>query len=448
MMPDKNTVTKTLVQHSCVLTKEKVSFLKGIAQDYSKVKNYVYRRYSGIHNVNRLTPVYTVLNEMRACGLRQQLDLPVVYYELAVADAVTDIKSNWSIVKNKIIDLINANENLTHDDRVYICTVFKMNGVFSAVLNGEDYEMPNNSKDLEINVKKCNNLIRRLVRKYISVPKTENMDSFKVSPNGYKYKDGGIYLVSRTPRQRVFLPLKDNRISDRQILITLKGQQAFLTVPVETRIKQHDDYTNTVYIYIGNRDMITLSNGNIYGADLESIVYTETVRLDLKNRERAALVRNYEKQAADGKNDKAANIERNNLGRKKYDSMKARRRAKTQDFINTEINRMLQTEKPSHIVVTKLVQKNRTKSYSRTANLKMSRSFSAYVRQRLAFKCQVNSITLTEINSKGTGSVCCVCGGQGKRRKDKFICEVCGNETTIALNSAKNIEKKFNQKND
>ncbi len=445
-MPDKNTVTKTIVQHSYALTEEKVSFLKGIAQDYSKVKNYVYRRYSGIRNVNRLTPVYTVLNEMRVCGLRQQLDFPVVYYELAVADAVTDIKSNWSIVKNKIIDLINANENLTHDDRVYICTVFKMNGVFSAVLNGEDYEMPNNSKDLEINVKKCNNLIRRLVRKYISVPKTENTDSFKVSPNGYKYKDGGIYLVSRMPRQRVFLPLKDNRISDRQILITLKGQQAFLTVPVETRIKQHDDYTNTVYIYIGNRDMITLSNGNIYGADLESIVYTETVRLDLKNRERAALVRNYEKQAADGKNDKAANIERNNLGRKKYDSMKARRRAKTQDFINTEINRMLQTEKPSHIVVTKPVQKNRTKSYSRTANLKMSRSFSAYVRQRLAFKCQVNSITLTEINSKGTGSVCCVCGGQGKRLKDKFTCEVCGNETTIALNSAKNIEKKFNQK--
>ena len=132
-MPDKNTVTKTIVQHSYALTEEKVSFLKGIAQDYSKVKNYVYRRYSGIRNVNRLTPVYTVLNEMRVCDLRQQLDLPVVYYELAVADAVTDIKSNWSIVKNKIIDLINTNENLTHDDRVYICTVFKMNGVFSTV---------------------------------------------------------------------------------------------------------------------------------------------------------------------------------------------------------------------------------------------------------------------------------------------------------------------------
>lgn len=71
-----------------------MEFLKGIALDYCKVKNYIYKRYSGIKNLNRLTPVYSILNEMRYCGLREQLNLPVVYYELAIADAIADIKED------------------------------------------------------------------------------------------------------------------------------------------------------------------------------------------------------------------------------------------------------------------------------------------------------------------------------------------------------------------
>ena len=91
-MSSGNTITKTIWQYSETLPEETMEFLKGIASDYCKVRNYVYKRYSGIKNVGRLTPVYSILNEMRYCGLREQLNLPVVYYELAIADAVTDIK--------------------------------------------------------------------------------------------------------------------------------------------------------------------------------------------------------------------------------------------------------------------------------------------------------------------------------------------------------------------
>ena len=50
-----------------------------------------------IANVNRLTPVYSILNEMRCCGLRQQLNMPAVYYELAISEAVGDIKGVWGM---------------------------------------------------------------------------------------------------------------------------------------------------------------------------------------------------------------------------------------------------------------------------------------------------------------------------------------------------------------
>ena len=76
----------------------------------------------------------------------------------------------------------------------------------------------------------------------------------------------------------------------------------------------------------------------------------------------------------------------------------------------------------------------------------MTRNFHGYIRERLAYKCMVNSIELLEINSKGTGKNCCECGAEGKRKGSAFICENCGLETTIALNAAKNIHQKYSGK--
>ena len=71
-------ITKTTAFYSKALPEETMEFLRGLAQDYAKVKNYVYRRYSGIGSAGRLTPIYGILNEMRYCGLRQQLNLPAL----------------------------------------------------------------------------------------------------------------------------------------------------------------------------------------------------------------------------------------------------------------------------------------------------------------------------------------------------------------------------------
>lgn len=437
------TLTKTITQHTKTLDGETLSFLYGIAEDYAKVRNAVYQRYSGIRHVNRLTPVYDILTEMRSCGLREQLNLPVVYYELAVADAVSDIKTRWAVLKKKINGLVTENANLNADEKMYIRTVLKINSTFSAVLNGKHYELPDNAKNLGLDVDRLNNRIRRMVRKYLTEPKTEDTQLFRVSPNGYRYKDGGIYLVSRVPRHRVFVPLKNNEQYDRQILFMLEGNGATLHIPVETRVKRHEDYTNTIFMHIGNRVMFTLSDGAVYGEALEQMVFSETLRLDRKNQERGKLRREAEGYRTGGFPDKAEAIESNNLGRQKYDGRKARERANTIRYINTEINRMLREEKPARIVIPSRVLRNRTKVYSRTANLKMARNFQGFIRERLAFKCRLNSVEIVEVNSKGTGSLCADCGAEGKCWKDEFVCGHCGNRTTIALNAAKNVEKKY-----
>ena len=437
------TVTKTVWQYSQPLPEETMAFLRGIAVDCCKVKNHVYEKYSGVKNVNNLTPVYNILNEMRHCGLREQLDLPAVYYELAVADAVTNIKCSWGTVRNRIGECITANENLSNDDRLYLRTVLKMNGVYAAVLNHQDYEMPRNAVGLDIDVKRLNNLLCRLTRRYLTQPRTDCTDSFRISPNGYSYRDGAMRIVCRVPRKRISIPLKDGRTFDRQLQVQIREKDIVLAVPVETKVKRHQDYTNTIYVYIGSRDMFTLSNEHIYGEALEALTDPETERLAAKNRERRRMYTAYVQNTEEGALEKAGNIKANNLGKIKYSRQKEKERVRTTTFINSEINRMIRVEKPARVVITRPVTRNKTKIYAKTANRKRTRNFNSYIRERLAYKCRIHSIELAEISSSCTGTVCSFCGAEGRRQGKMFACESCGSETTIALNSARNIQQKY-----
>lgn len=420
-----------------------MTFLKGIAADYCKVKNYVYGKYSGVKNLNNLTPVYNILNEMRRCGLREQLNLPVVYYELAIADAVTNIKCSWGTVRNKVSECITANENLSDGDKLYLKTVLKMNGVYAAILNHQEYEMPRNAAGLDINVKRLNNLLCRLTRRYLTQPRTDCTDSFRISPNGYSYKDGAIRIVCRVPRKRIPIPLRDSRTFDRQLQVQIRQNDVVLAVPVETKVRKHQDYTSTIYIYIGSRDMFTLSNEHIYGESLDELTNPETERLAKKNRERRKMYTTYMQSTENGDVRKAANIETNNLGKCKYDRLKEKEKTRTTIFINSEINKMIRIEKPAKVVITKPVTKNKTKLYSKSANRKLARNFNSYIRERLAYKCRIHSIELVEISSSRTASICSECGAEGKRHGKEFVCEKCGLHTTIALNSARNIQQKY-----
>lgn len=443
-MPSDSTITKTVWQYSETLPEETMAFLKEIASDYSKVKNYTYKRYSGIKSLGRLTPVFDIMSEVRHSGIRTQLGLPSAYFDPAIVEAVADIKKMWGMLKNRIGTLITANEHLSDADRIYLRTVLKLDKIYAAVLCREEYEMPKRAQGLDIDVDHLNNLLRRLTRKYLTKPETDGGDCFSIAPSGYAYRDGAIYIVSRTAGQRMPIPLKDNQICDRQIRICMKDDFAALALPVEAKIKKHKDYDGTIYIHIGYQDMFTLSNGTVYGQSLGAMTSSETQRLMQKNKERAKMRAVYQSSMMSGEQKQAERIAANNLGTQKYDRRKEKERAKTQVLINTEINRMLATEKPGRIVITKPVTVGKTKLASKSANRNMTRSFYGYVRERLSYKCRIQSIEIVEINSKGTGSICSCCKAEGKRQLDGFWCPSCGYQASIALNGARNIENKYN----
>lgn len=440
-----STLTKIVWQYTKALPVETMDFLRGIAEDYGKVKEYTYKRYSGIKSLGRLTPVYEIMGEIRHSGIRTELNLPSTYFDPAIVDAVADIKGMWGMLKNKLGLLITKNENLSDADRIYLRTVLKIDKVYAAILNHKPYEMPKKAEGLDIDTEHLNRYLCRITRKYLVKPVVSSTDYFCITPMGYAYRDGAICIASRVQGQRMVIPLKDDHTSSRQIRVCIKENYAALAIPVEMKIKKHNDYNSTIYVHIGYKDMFTLSNGNIYGKSMDTVLSPETKRLTEKNKERSKVRMVYKKSMESGDREKADNIELNNLGTTKYDRQKEKERAKTQAFINTEINRMLAVEKPEKIVITKPVTLNKTKLYSKSANRKMTRSFGGYIRERLSFKCRINSVELVEINAKGTGTICSCCGAEGKRTRTGFVCEKCGFKSTISLNGAKNIEKKYNK---
>ncbi len=118
------------------------------------MKHSVYERYSGIASLGLLASIYDIMTQMRHCGLREQLGLPSVYYELAVRDAITDIKGMWGMLKNKIRTLVSANENLSDEDRLYLRTVLRLDPVYAAILNRVEYPMPEKAAGLAIDTER------------------------------------------------------------------------------------------------------------------------------------------------------------------------------------------------------------------------------------------------------------------------------------------------------
>jgi len=440
--PKSKTIIRTVRQYSKPLPEETMEFLRGIAADYAKVKAIVYQRYSGIGSLNKIYPGYTVLSELNATPLRQELNLPYRYYALAISDALSGIKSEWGRLKKKIISLVRKNGNLTDDERHYIFAVLKYDVMYSAVLNRQSFTRPAFAEDAGLNMKKLDNLICRLTRKHKNKPGTNiGGGYFTADKDAYSYKNGGIAFASRTPYRRVFIPLTDNAAYTKQMIVRLNETNVELNVPVESRVKTHKDYTNKLSLHLGYTVMLTTSTGNEYGDRLGEYLSDRTQRIDAKQSARNIYYVVMRKSAEAGKVGIAKKIELNNLGSKKLASQGARELRRIKNYINEEINRMLRTEKPKELVIPS-TNKQFGQTMSKRSKHKLSYWMIGFVRQRLYFKCAEHNVHIKEVSPAYTGTVCAKCGAAGRRMNHIFVCTACNTRETYSLNAAHNLSKK------
>lgn len=425
-------VCKTVRQYSSKpLSTEDMQKLQEIAADYRSVKNYVYDRYGGIRSLSKIYPGYTVQNEMTESGLRTELALPSVYFYLAVFDALGDIKSQWSRIKSKILSLVGKNENFSAEEKHYLRFLLKSPNAFDAVLNQKRVALPKEmqAKYEELaaraDTKRLNRYLCRQVRKCSVKPHTDAADGFSIAERAYRYADHGIYISTKESRKRIFVPLTDNNRHKSQLYVRLYPKESRIEImaAVNVTVRTHADYTNRVGVALGMHAMLTTHEGHVYGQEFGK----------------------YQMEYADWIREQAGSYKRNqtdNPGRKKYYAKKRRMEEQLHSYINHELNRFFQIEKPQTVYTVKLPG-TQAGGGAMGANKKMNHSMAlwqrGYIRKRLKQKCLEHSAELVEVIGKDISNECSRCGAYGSKKDGIFVCILCGYRAGEKTNTAGNV---------
>jgi hypothetical protein len=408
------------------IDKAEMDKLLEIAKDYSTVKNYVYQRYGGIGGLSKIYPGYTVQNEMTDSGLREQLDMPSVYFYLAIFDALGDIKTGWTRAKKNILKAIKNHKDLTDNDKHYLRLVLKSDKALDSILNNKDLGLETNLKD-ECDTHKLHQYLKRQTRKYLKKMHTDKADSFTISERAYRYADDGIHISTKEKRKRVYVPLTDNNSYNRQLKILLIPDESRLEiiVPIETKTKKHEDYINEIGISLSVHTLITTSDGHQYGDRLGTLLS-----------DKSEWIKTHQKKYQNN-----PNMQPDKTGRKKYNSQKQKIDEAMHNYINNQLNAFIKTEKPAVIYMPKLPPNSYGGNYG-SNNYITTIWERGYIRNRLTQKCQENNMRLIEVYSKDISNICSKCGEIGKKKDGKFYCNSCGNAIDKKVNTAINAKNR------
>lgn len=132
-----DTIIKTVKQHSYNLKEDTLAELMFIGNQYKNVRNYVYSRFSGINSILLLLSPRKIRDEWVKTKFYKQWRLPARYWKLALSEAISNIKTNWTNTKKKIRFIARTNENLTDIDLHYINYILKSDDLYHKVLTNK-----------------------------------------------------------------------------------------------------------------------------------------------------------------------------------------------------------------------------------------------------------------------------------------------------------------------
>ena len=377
---------------------------------------------------------------------------------VAVEQSAATIKSNWTTTKKKVKKAIAQNENLTKDDKHYLYLCLKHTPTLYNILNYKKVDYATDClKDLKVDVHRLNNLLRRYIRRYktksytnkANVILTSNLYKFDLNNNIFSFTGKKknskvtITLIGNIPKLKGTLELVKNQ----------KSNQYYLHVPLDRIIikKEMTEQSEILGLDVGITDLITLSNGSIYGANSAELFYTLSDNLVNKNRSRLfSYKRQLEERILTEQEEsekaileqKLKNLENNNLGSKKRISKISKYKSRIVSHINCELNKMIKEEDIKEIVREDLTWSSKKKNVSKKQQNRFSTWSKGTLLERLSVKLAENGITETIVNPAYTSQVCCKCNHLGNRKGKEFKCSNCNLSIDADFNASINTKKR------
>ena len=423
------------------------------------IKNYVWARYSGIGSLLKQSG-WTIRDELVQKNLLSN-KITKTLSKVAVEQSASIIKANWTTTKKKVKKAIAQNENLTKDDKHYLYLCLKHTPTLYNILNYKkvDYQT-DYLKDLKIDVHRLNNLLRRYIRRYKAKPYTKKANVILTS-NLYKFNTNNrIFMFSgKTKNSRIEIDLIGNVPKLKGTLELVKNQkdnQYYLHVPLDRIItkKNITSESEILGLDVGMTDLITLSNGSVYGANSSELFYTLSDNLVNKNRSRLFSYKRKLEERILTEQDlskksilelKLRNLEENNLGTQKRSAKIGKYKSRIVSHINCELNKMIKEEDVKEIVREDLSWSNK-KRKKRNVSRKQQNRFSTWSKgillERLSIKLTEKGIKETIVNPAYTSQVCCKCNHLGSRNGKTFKCSNCNLSIDSDFNASIIIKKR------
>ena len=442
------------IKTNCLNNEEEILLIGTVQRN---IKNYVWSRYSGIGSLLKQSG-WTIRDELIQKDLLSK-KITKTLSRVAVEQSAATIKSNWTTTKKKVKKAIAQNENLTKDDKHYLYLCLKHTPTLYNILNYKKVDYATDClKDLKVDVHRLNNLLRRYIRRYktksytnkANVILTSNLYKFDLNNNIFSFTGKKknskvtITLIGNIPKLKGTLELVKNQ----------KSNQYYLHVPLDRIIikKEMTEQSEILGLDVGITDLITLSNGSIYGANSAELFYTLSDNLVNKNRSRLfSYRRKLEQQIATEQDpskkvileQKLKNLEDNNLGYKKRSSKIGKYKSRIVSHINCELNKMVKEEDIEEIVREDLnwISKKK-KNVSRKQQNRFSTWSKGVLLERLSVKLAENGIKETIVNPAYTSQVCCKCNHLGSRNGKVFKCLNCNLNIDADFNASINTKKR------
>ena len=441
------------IKANCSNNKDEILLIGKVQRN---IKNYVWSRYGGISSLLKQSG-WTIRDELIQKNLLSN-KITKTLSKVAVEQSASTIKDNWTTTKKKVKKAIFQNENLTKEDRHYLFLCLKHTPTLYNILNYKkvDYQT-DYLKDLKIDVHRLNNLLRRYVRRYKTKSHT-NKTNIVLTSSLYKFDSNNknFYFTGKKKHSRIEISLIGNIPKLKGTLELVKNQktnQYYLHVPLDRVIskKQMTSSSEILGLDVGITDLITLSDGSVYGANSSELFYTLSDNLVNKNRsrlfsykqkleERISIEQDQSKKSI--LEQKLKNLEDNNLGSKKRISKISKYKSRIASHINCELNKMIKEEDIEEIVREDLNWSSKKKNVSKKQQNRFSTWSKGLLLERLSIKLAEKGIKETIVNPAYTSQVCCKCNHLGIRKGKEFKCSNCNLNIDADFNASINIKKR------
>lgn len=441
------------IKANCLNNKDEILLIGEIQRN---IKNYVWSRYSGIGSLLKQSG-WTIRDELIQKNLLSN-KITKTLSRVAIEKSASTIKTNWIATKKKVKKAIMQNENLNEDDKRYLFLCLKHTPTLYNILNYKKVDYTTDYlKDLKIDVHRLNNLLRRYIRRY-KIKSYTNKANVILTSNLYKFKTNNktFMFSGKTKNSRITINLIGNVPKLKGTLELVKNQksnQYYLHVPLDRIIKQKEvtEKSEILGLDVGITDLITLSNGSIYGANSSELFYTLSDNLVNKNRFRLfSYKRKLEKRISTEQDEskksilelKLKNLEENNLGLQKRNSKIRKYKSRIVSHINCELNKMIKEEDLKEIVREDLNWISKKKNIRKKQQNRFSTWSKGTLLERLSIKLIEKGIKEIIVNPAYTSQICSKCNHLGTRNGKEFKCTNCNLNIDADFNASINIKKR------